>query len=141
MQVNAGRDQVHHHGALAGLGAAAAAVIAGVVFAGVLVLAVWHHIAGQVSTAVQVIVWAFTAAVVAAAGLAVVFAFAWVRHRVLHPETLVRQPPVTAEVLQAAAPQPALELPPPVPAGELEPGRPQLWRAALRDTATGKEPT
>jgi hypothetical protein len=56
MQVNTGRDQTHHHGILAGLGAGAAAVLAAVLFAGIMMLAVWRHIAGQVSAAVQVIV-------------------------------------------------------------------------------------
>ena len=121
MQVNTGRDQTHHHGPLAGVGAGAAAVLAGCAFGGVLVLVVWRHVAGQVSVAVQVIVWALTAAVVGAVAAALVYAFLFIRHRALHPETLARAA-VRAEVLEPPA---AREIPPAAVA-ELPAG--PLWR-------------
>ena len=129
MQVNAGRGQVHHHGVLAGLGAGAAAVLAGVLAGGVLVLVVWRHVAGQVSVAVAVIVWALTAAVVGAVAAALVYAFLFVRHRALHPETLAR-PVVRAEVL--APPAPASREIPAAVVAELPAGR--LWRINPRAT-------
>ena len=94
MRVNTRRGQVHYNGIFAGLGAATAAVL----LIPVLVFAVWRHVAGQMSVAVQVIVWALTAAVVATAAAWIVYAFLLVRHRALHPETLAR-PAVRAEVL------------------------------------------
>lgn len=120
MQVNTGRDQTHHHGILAGLGAATAAVL----LIPVLVFAVWRHIAGQMSAAVQVIVWTLTAAVVAAVVAGMVYAFLFLRHRVLHPEALARAV-VRAEVIgpPVQAPQ---ELPAAAPPAELPPGT--LWR-------------
>ena len=134
MQVNTGRDQIHHHGIMAGLGAGAAAVVAGVVFAGALVLAVWRHIAGQLSVAVQVIVWTIVAAVVAAVATGMVWAFLWLRHRVLHPEALARTA-VRAEVIDQ--PQPAArEIPAPAPVAELPAG--SLWR--INPHATIPEP-
>ena len=120
MQVNTGRDQVHHHGVLAGLGAGAAAVLAGLLAGGVLVLVVWRHVAGQVSVAVAVIVWALTAAVVAAVLAGIVYAFLFIRHRALHPETLARTT-VRAEVIG-----------PPAAAAELPAG--PLWRINPRAT-------
>ena len=129
MQVNAGRDQVHHHGVLAGLGAGAAAVLAGVLAGGVLVLVVWRHVAGQVSVAVAVIVWALTAAVVAAVLAGIVYAFLFIRHRALHPETLARTT-VRAEVIGPPAAAP-LEIPP-AAAAELPAG--PLWRINPRAT-------
>lgn len=123
MQVNAGRDQVHHHGPLSGVGAGAAAVLAVTLLCGVLAFAVWHQVAREVSVAVAVIVWALTAAVVGVLAAALVFVFLWVRHRALHPETFTRHA-VRAEVLDHA---PAVrEIPPPVPVAELPPG--PLWR-------------
>ena len=122
MQVNTGRDQTHHHGALAGLGAGAAAVLAAMALCAVLVLAVWHHIAGQLSVAVQVIVWALTAAVVAVVAAGMVYAVLFLRHRVLHPETLARTT-VRAEAIGPPAPP---EIPPPAPVAELPAG--PLWR-------------
>lgn len=131
MQVNAGRDQVHHHGPLSGLGAGAAAVVAGVVFAAVLVLAVWRHVAGQLSVAVQVIVWALTAAIVATVTAGIVYAFLFLRHRIRNPEALAR-PAVRAEVIGQS---PAREIPPAAPVAELPAG--PLWRLnprAMHDT-------
>jgi MFS superfamily sulfate permease-like transporter len=128
VQVNAGRDQTHHHGVLSGLGAGAAAVLAGVLFAAVLVLAVWHHVAGQLSAAVQVIVWTLTAAVVTAVAAGMVYAFLFLRHRALHPETLAR-PVVRAEVIEQDKPP---EIPPATPVAELPAG--PLWRVNPRAT-------
>jgi hypothetical protein len=108
----------HHHGILAGLGAGTAAVI----LAGVLVLAVWRNIAGQASVAVEVIVWALTAAVVGAVAAGFAFAFLWIRHRARHPETLTRAT-VRAEVTGPAA---AREIPAAAPVAELAPG--PAWR-------------
>ena len=117
MQVNmGGSDQVHHHGILAGLGAATA----GVLLVPVFVFAVWRHVASQVSAAVQVVVWAVAAAVVVAVAGGAAYAFLWIRHRALHPETLARST-VRAEVL----PPSAREIPPAAPA-ELTAG--PLWR-------------
>jgi len=128
MQVNTGRDQTHHHGLLAGLGAGAAAVLAAMALCAVLVLAVWHHIAGQLSVAVQVIVWTLTAAVVAAVAAGMVYAVLFLRHRALHPETLARAT-VRAEVLD---PPTAQEIPPAAPVAELPAG--PLWRINPRAT-------
>lgn len=101
----------HHHGILAGVSAAAMAVIA----AFGLVLLAWHRIAGAVGAAVTVIVWAVAAAVIGAVIAGAVLVFLHLRHRVQHPETLARQP-VRAEVLdplpqQIPAPEPVAELP------------------------------
>jgi len=126
--MNTGRGQNHYHGILAGLSAATAAVL----LIPVLAFAVWRHIAGQVSAAVQVIVWALTAAVVAAVAALVVYAFLFLRHRVLHPETLARAT-VRAEVIPPPAPQ---ELPPPAPVAELPAG--SLW--CINPHATIPEP-
>jgi len=122
MQLNmGGSDQVHHHGLLSGLGAGAAAVIACCVF----VFAVWHRVAGQVSVAVSVIVWAVTAAVVVAVLAGSAYAFLFLRHRILNPETLARAA-VRAEVLGPPAPAAPQELPAPAPVAELPAG--PLWR-------------
>ena len=100
-------DSTHHHGPLAGLGAGAAAVL----FAfGVLALA-WHRVAGQVSTAITVLVCVVITAVCGLALAALFYAVLWLRHRVRHPELLARQQVIRAEVLdQAAVPQ-AVEAP------------------------------
>ena len=120
----------HHHGILAGLGAGTAAVL----LAGVLVLAVWRHIAGQASLAVEVIVWALTAAVVGAVTAAFAFTFLWLRHRVLHPEALAR-PTVRAEVIRP--PLTAREIPPSPAAAELPPA--PLWRFSPQSAADHAE--
>ncbi len=100
----------HHHGILAGVSAAAMAVIAAF---GLLLLA-WHRIAGAVGAAVTVIVWAVAAAVIGAVIAGAVLVFLHLRHRVQHPETLARQA-VRAEVLdplpQQIPAQPVAELP------------------------------
>jgi hypothetical protein len=127
MQVNTGRDQTHHHGLLAGLGAGTAAVVTGGLLAAVFVFAVWHHIAGQVSAAAAVVVWALTAAVVAAVAAGMAYAFLFIRHRVLHPEALTRAT-VRAEVL-GPPPAPA-EIPAAAPVAELPAG--PLWRLSPR---------
>lgn len=112
----------HHHGILAGLGAGTAAVM----LAGVLVLAVWRNIAGQASVAVEVIVWALTAAVVGAVAAGFAFAFLWIRHRARHPETLTR---ATARA-EVTGPPSAREIPPPPAVAELTAG--PAWRFSAR---------
>jgi hypothetical protein len=112
----------HHHGILAGLGAGTAAVI----LAGVLVLAVWHQVAGQASVAVEVIVWALTAAVVGLVAAGFAFVFLWIRHRALHPETLTR----TAARAEVIDPSAIREIPSPPAAGELTAG--PAWRFSAR---------
>lgn len=127
MQVNTGRT-TQYNGALAGAGAAAVAVVAGAVFAGVLVMVVWSHIAGQVSVAVQVVVWAAVACVVAVAGAVVVSVCAWACHRVRNPEVLVSRRAVRAEARAEVLAETlaARELPAPAPVAELPAG--PLWR-------------
>jgi hypothetical protein len=134
VRVNAGRGQVHYNGVLAGLGAATAAVL----LIPVLVFAVWRHVAGQMSAAVQVIVWTFTIAFVALSAIGLVFAVVWVRHRILNPETLARAT-VRAEVLAPPAPA-AREIPAAAVAGL--PAGP-LWRINPRATPepAEKEPS
>ena len=79
-------------GPLAGLGAGAAAVL----FAfGVLALA-WHRVAGQVSTGITVLVYVVITAVCGLLLAVLFYAVLWLRHRVLHPETLPRPPPRSA---------------------------------------------
>jgi hypothetical protein len=124
MQVNTGRDQTHHHGIAAGLGAGAAAVLAAALLCAVLVFAVWRHVAGQAAAAVAVVMWTCTAAFVLLAGLGVVLAFLFVRHRALHPETLARTT-IRAEVSTVDTSVPR-EIPPAPPVAELPAG--PLWR-------------
>jgi hypothetical protein len=104
-----------NHGPLAGLTAGAAAVLTG----GGLILIAARRQLGEVAT---VAAWALMAAVIAAA----VYAFLWLRHRVLHPEVLARPPSVRAEVMAAEpAPQPdaaSVPIPYAEPAA-IEPGR------------------
>jgi hypothetical protein len=110
-----GDQHVHHHGVLAGVGAGTAAVLV----CGLLLLGVWHRVAGQVGVAVTVLVWALVAAVLAAAVYAVAFLALRLRHHVTHPETLTRRV-VRAEVVPPAPPaalpaaEPLAALPPPV---------------------------
>ena len=108
-------DSTHHHGPLAGLGAGAAAVLTG----GGLILVAARRQLGEVAT---VVAWALMAAVIAAA----VYAVLWLRHRVLHPETLARPPSIRAEVIDAE-PAPQLSAAStPLPYAEpaaIEPGR------------------
>ena len=104
-------QQTHHHGLLAGISAGAMAVL----LAFGLVLLAWHRIAGAVGGAVIVIVWTAAAVVIVAALVFGAFAVLWLRHRLLHPEVLSRQP-VRAEVTSetpAAIPSapPVAELP------------------------------
>jgi hypothetical protein len=115
-------EHTHHHSLLAGVGAGTAAVLVG----GACLIAVWHRVAGPVGTAVLVIVLAATVAVILAVVAAAVYAFLWLRHRVLHPEVLARPPSVRAEVMVAEpAPQPGAASVP-IPYAEpaaIEPGR------------------
>lgn len=97
-------DGTHHHGPLAGLGAGAA----GVLFASVVLALAWHRVAGQVSTGITVLVYVAVGAVCAAALLAVAFAVLWLRHRVLHPETLAPRHQVRAEVAEEVVAAPAI---------------------------------
>jgi hypothetical protein len=126
-----GDQHVHHHGALAGVGAGTAAVLIG----GLLLLGVWHKVAGQVGVAVTVLVWALVAAVLAAAVYAVAFLALRLRHHVTHPETLTRHV-VRAEVIPPALPAPAV---PAVPAAEplaaLPPPVAHHWHLNDPDTA------
>jgi hypothetical protein len=105
-----GDQHVHHHGALAGVGAGTAAVLV----CGLLLLGVWHRVSGQVGVAVTVLVWALVAAVLAAAVYAVAFLALRLRRHVTHPETLTRQV-VRAEVIPPPLPPAA---PPAVPVAE-----------------------
>jgi hypothetical protein len=106
---------VHHHGLLAGVGAGTAAVLV----AGLLILGVWHRVSGTVGAAVTVIVWAFAAAVLAAALYVVGCLALRLIHHAAHPETLTRHS-LRAEVIPgkalAADESPALPAPAPVAA-------------------------
>lgn len=89
-------DSTHHHGPLAGLGAGAAGVLAGTV----LVLIAARRQLGEVAT---VVMWALMAAVVGAVIAAAMYVALWLRHRILHPETLAGRQVIRAEVLDDAA--------------------------------------
>ena len=106
-------ERTHHHGPLAGLGAGAAAVLVG----GGLILVAARRQLGEVAT---VVAWAVVAAVVLAVAAAAVYAFLRLRYHALHPETLVRQRVVQAEV--AAGPEPAQAVTAPA-AAAIEPPR------------------
>ena len=123
---------VHHHGAVAGLGAGTAAVLV----CAVLTLSVWHRVSGEVASALGVIVWGLVAVFLAAAVFAVAYLFLRLRHHLAHPETLTRHS-VRAEVIQApAAETPAIPpaeraaLPPAGPHYHFE--TPEAAEAALR---------
>ena len=102
-------QQTHHHGPLAGVSAGAMAVLVG---GGVILLACRHQL-GEVAN------WAAVALIVllvAAVAYALAYGFLRLRLHARSPETLIRRPPVTAEVLDqepAAIPpaQPVAELP------------------------------
>lgn len=103
----------YHHSPLAGVSAGATAVLA----SAVLVLVAARRQLGEVAT---VVVWAVVATVVGAVIAAAVYVVLWLRHRVLHPETLARRQLVRAEVVNGAAgpqavgsavPRPAIEAP------------------------------
>lgn len=108
MNDNDNGSHVHHHGALAGVGAGTAAVLLAF---GVLALA-WHRVAGQVSMAVAVLAYAVMTAVAVIIGAGAFYVFLWVRHRARNPELLAGRRTVRAEVAQAeAAAIPAREAP------------------------------
>jgi hypothetical protein len=106
-------DSTHHHGPLAGLGAGAAAVIAGCV----LVLTAARRQLGEVAT---VVAWALMAAVVGAVIAAAVYVFLWLRHRFRYPETLAGRQVIRAEVLDEAPVPQAIQASA-APAAALEP--------------------
>jgi hypothetical protein len=125
MQVSGGGTHIHHHGLLAGLGAGAVAVLAGLT----LMLAAWRAVGHAVGQAATVIVWAVAAVVLAAAAYAMVFLFLRARHHVTHPETLVRQS-VRAEVIPAQVePATVPAVLPGKPVAALPPG----WRVLPED--------
>jgi hypothetical protein len=111
-------SHVHHHSALAGVGAGTAAVL----FAfGVLALA-WHRVAGQVSMAVAVLAYAVMAAVAVIVGAGAFYVLLWVRHRARHPEILAGRQVIQAEVLDDA-PVPQAVHAAASPAAAIEPPR------------------
>ena len=91
-----GSEHTHHHSLLAGVGAGGMAVL---VFSIGLLWMVWHRIAGAVGTAVTVMIWAVTAAVIAAAAYGIWFLCLRLRHHHQHPETLFRNV-IRAEVVR-----------------------------------------
>jgi hypothetical protein len=107
-------DHTHHRGLFAGLSAATAAVLVAAAF----IASVWHRVSGTVAEALDVIVWALVAAVLAAAAYVLWFLFLRARHHLAHPETLTRQsaraeviPPPAAAGIPAPAPLAALPAP------------------------------
>ena len=132
MQIAGGGNHVHHHGLLSGLGAGAVGVLA----AFGLMLMAWRTIGRAVGLAGNVIVWALTALVVAAAAYGVLFLVLRLRHHVAHPETLIRQA-VRAEVIPArvvTADVPALP-----PGMRMLPRDPDEAIAMIRAITAGKE--
>ena len=132
MQLSGGGSHVHHHGLLSGLGAGAVGVLA----AFGLMLMAWRTIGRAVGLAGNVIVWALTALVVAAAAYGVLFLVLRLRHHVAHPETLIRQA-VRAEVIPArvvTADVPALP-----PGMRMLPRDPDEAIAMIRAITAGKE--
>ncbi len=113
MQLSGGGSHVHHHGLLSGLGAGAAGVLAGF---GLMLMA-WRAIGRAVGMAGDVIVWALTALVVAAAAYGVLFLLLRLRHHVAHPETLARQS-ARAEIIPAQGAPAITGVPVPAPAIE-----------------------
>ena len=131
MQLTGGGNHVHHHGLLSGLGAGAVGVLAGF---GLMLMA-WHTIGRAVGIAGNVIVWALTALVVAAAAYGVMFLLLRLRHHVAHPETLMRQA-VRAEVVPGqvvAADVPALP-----PGMRMLPRDPDAAIAMIREITAGE---
>ena len=80
----------HHHGPLAGLGAGAAAVLAG---AGLILITARHQL-GEVAT---VAAWALMATLAGAVIAAGVYAFLWLRHRARNPHLLASGGTVPAQ--------------------------------------------
>ena len=132
MQLTGGGNHVHHHGLLSGLGAGAVGVLAGF---GLMLMA-WRTIGRAVGIAGNVIVWALTALVVAAAAYGVLFLFLRLRHHVAHPETLIRQA-VRAEVIPAQVV--TAEVPALPPGHRLLPRDPEEAIAMIRAITAGKE--
>ena len=125
MQLTGGGNHVHHHGLLSGLGAGAVGVLAGF---GLMLMA-WRTIGRAVGIAGNVIVWALTALVVAAAAYGVMFLLLRLRHHVAHPETLMRQA-VRAEVIPGQVVAPAVAG---IPAGKPVAALPPGWRVLPED--------
>ncbi len=106
-------QHTHHHSLLAGVSAGAMGVLA----AFGLVLLAWHRVAGAVGSAVTVIMWTVTAAVLAAVVYGAGFLILRLALHVRRPETLTRQViqavPVATEspAPQATSSQPVAELP------------------------------
>ena len=95
-------DGTHHHGPLAGVSAGAAAVLTG----GGLILIAARRQLGEVAT---VVAWALMAAVIGAVLAAAVYVFAWLRHRLRHPELLAGRQVIRAEAADEAAVPQAVE--------------------------------
>ena len=125
MQLTGGGNHVHHHGLLSGLGAGAVGVLAGF---GLMLMA-WRTIGRAVGIAGNVIVWALTALVVAAAAYGVMFLLLRLRHHVAHPETLMRQA-VRAEVIPGQVEAPAIAG---IPAGKPLAALPPGWKVLPED--------
>ena len=132
MQVSAGGSHTHHHSLLAGISAGTAGVLAGF---GLMLMA-WHTIGRAVGIAGNVIVWALTALVVAAAAYGVLFLVLRSLHHVAHPETLVRQA-VRAEVIPAQVV--TAEVPALPPGHRLLPRDPDEAIAMIRAITAGNE--
>jgi hypothetical protein len=96
VQLNSGGEHTHHHSVLAGVGAGTA----GVLVAGLMILAAWRTISHTVSLAVTVILWALVAAVIAVVAAGITYLFLRLRHHILYPETLTRHA-IRAEVIRA----------------------------------------
>ncbi len=124
-------DSKHYRGILAGLSAGAVAVLVAAAF----LATVWSRVSGQVAVALDVIVWALTAAVLAAAAYVLWFLALRARQHALHPETLTRQtvraeviPPAETPAIPAAVPAAAL----PAPSTHYHFDSPEAVEAALR---------
>lgn len=105
-------DVTHHRGLLAGLGAGTVAVLVGAAF----LATVWRRVSGQVAVALDVIVWAFVAAVIGLAAFVLGYLVLRFRHHLAHPETLTRHA-VRAEVIPPSSP--AAEVPAAAPLAAL----------------------
>ena len=125
MQVSAGGSHTHHHGLLAGVGAATAAVLSVLV----LVLLAWRTVSRAVGPAATVIIWALAAAVVARVAYEVACLILRLRHHVTHPETLMRHA-VRAEVIPGQVVAPAIVG---IPAGKPVAALPPGWRVLPED--------
>ena len=132
MQVSAGGSHTHHHGLLAGVGAATAAVLSVLV----LVLLAWRTVSRAVGPAATVIIWALAAAVVARVAYEVACLILRLRHHVAHPETLMRQS-VRGAVIPAQIV--TSEVPALPPGHRLLPRDPDEAIAMIRAITAGRE--